>query len=348
VIDECGPGGDANNSANRRAVDESFSNVNLANIVLTTSEVVNNTEVAAASAPVITQVTQKVYPVLVENGVADFGDGNHSFGSPEEPGQIFFRRNATGTMTSIVNGILFYDSFNGDTCSRLDLERRNINGTILNGSGFFLNCGPGGNANDQANMLFVFQNTSTGGTIFDVRLEVTDTSFPAESEILTFGYAGLVGDFEVEPPNAVAGVNELFSYPLMWTVPEPLNWHDLKTLELRIRDGATTILHLRYEEEGNLVSVYNESAGKFGKASPVGSNKKLQTQYATLDLGETIVGPVNNAIGFGPNSPTIRLNLALRFKPSAAGRVYSVEAAATDDLGNVDPFAVAGSLTVPE
>ena len=345
VIDECGPGGDANNSANRTPVDESFASVSLANILITTSEVVNNTEVGAASAPVITQVTQKVYSVKVENGAADFGDGNHSFGSPEEPGQIFFTRSANGNMTSIVNGILYWDAFNDDSCSELVLERRTINGGILD-SDDFLNCGPGGNANNQANQLFVFQNTFTGGTVFDVRMEVQDTAFPAEGETLIFGYAGQVGDFEVEPADAVADVHESISYPLMWTVPEPLDWHDLKTLELRIRDGATTILHLRYEEDGNLVSVYNESTGKFGKPSPVGSSKKLQTQYATLDLGETTVGPVNNAIGFGPNSPTIRLNLGLQFKPSAAGRVYSVEVAATDDLGNADPFAVAGTLTV--
>ncbi|HUR97178.1 MAG TPA: hypothetical protein VMZ26_03815, partial [Pyrinomonadaceae bacterium] len=157
-----------------------------------------------------------------------------------------------------------------------------------------------------------------------------------------------VGDFEVEPADAVAGVNETFIYPLMWTVPEPLNWHDLKTLELRVRDGATTILNLRYVEDGNLISVFNEATGRFGKSLPVGSDRMLQTQYATLDLGETIVGPVNGALGFGPNSPTIRLSLGLRFKPSAAGRIYSVEVAATDDFGNADPLAVAGTLAVPE
>ena len=345
TIDECGTGGDANNASNRTPVDVSFASVNLANILLTTSEVVNNTEVGAASAPVITQVTQKVYSVKVENGAADFGDGNHSFGSPDEPGQIFFRRNANGTMTSIVNGILYWDSSNNDGCSELHLFRRTINGGILDDPSF-LNCGPGGNANSQSNQLFVFQDTFTGGTVFDLVMEVFDSAFPADGEILTFGYAGQVGDFEVEPPDATVEVNQSFSYPLMWTVPEPLNWHDLNTMELQIRDGATTILRLRYEEQGNLISVFNEATGRYGKASPIGSNKKLQTPYATVDLAETTVGPVNNAIGFGPNSPTIRLGLALLFKPSAAGRTYSVEVAATDDLGNSDPFALAGTVAV--
>lgn len=42
----------------------------------------------------------------------------------------------------------------------------------------------------------------------------------------------------------------------------------------------------------------------------------------------------------------IRLNPGLRFKPWAAGRTYTVEAVATDDLDNVDPFAVAGTFAV--
>jgi hypothetical protein len=72
----------------------------------------------------------------------------------------------------------------------------------------------------------------------------------------------------------------------------------------------------------------------------------LQTRYATLDLAETTVRPVNGALGTGPNSPTVRLDLALRFKPLAAGKTYRVEVAARDDFGNEDPFAVAGTLTL--
>jgi hypothetical protein len=345
-FDECGPGGDANNSANRTFIDDSFGSGNLSHIVLTTGQLVNGTLVGAASTT-ITQVSDRNYPVTIQNGVADFGDGFHAAGFPQEPGHVIFRRNAGGTISSIVNGILYYDAFNDNSCSELILSRRNINGGLLN-QDVFLNCGPGGNANEQANQLFVFNDTFTSGFVFDVRLRVADTALQGNAVTSTFGFAGAVGDFEVEPADALAEVNEPFSYPLMWTVPEPLNWHYLRTIELRIRDGATTILHLLYEEEGNLVSVFNKASGEFGRPSPVGSSKKLQTQYATVDLGESSAGPVNGALGFGPNSPTIRLNLGLWFKPSAAGKVYSVEVAATDDLGNQDPFAVAGTLTVPE
>src|SRR5262245_7803215 len=48
----------------------------------------------------------------------------------------------------------------------------------------------------------------------------------------------------------------------------------------------------------------------------------------------------------GPNSPTVLLSLAIRFKPDAAGKTYRVEVAGRDDLGNEDPFTLAGMLTV--
>jgi len=343
----CGPGGDANNSANRLPIDESFQSVILSNITLATAEVVNNTEVAASTPLVIGQVTQRDYTVKVNNGVADFGDGSHSFGSPNDPGHIVFHRNiAAGTMSSIVDGILYYDAFNDDSCSRLVLDRRTGAGTILNHQSM-LNCGPGGNANDGANELFVTGNTFTGGSVSDLRMEVSDTAFPADGVTMTFGFAGQVGDFEVDPSDALVQANQPYIYPVMWSVPEPLNWHDLRTVELRIReDGGNTILDVKFEEGGNLFSVFNDATGRFGNAYPVGSNRKLQTRYVSLDLGETSVGPVNGAIGAGPTSPTVRLGLALTFKPPAAGKTYSVEVAATDDLGHEDTFAVAGSLTV--
>src|SRR5207247_7527470 len=61
---------------------------------------------------------------------------------------------------------------------------------------------------------------------------------------------------------------------------------------------------------------------------------------ATVHLAETSV------VGSGPKGPSVTLNLALSFKPQAAGRSYVVEVAATDDLGNQQGFAPAGSLTI--
>jgi len=53
-----------------------------------------------------------------------------------------------------------------------------------------------------------------------------------------------------------------------------------------------------------------------------------------------------SVVAAGPTSPTVTLNLALSFKPSAAGRTYIVEVAASDDDGDTDDFIQAGVLTI--
>jgi hypothetical protein len=55
---------------------------------------------------------------------------------------------------------------------------------------------------------------------------------------------------------------------------------------------------------------------------------------------------VNSPLGVGPTGPGVLLTLPLSFKPSAAGRTFRVEVAASDDLGNEDPFVEAGTLTI--
>jgi hypothetical protein len=342
-IDRCGPGGDANSAANQVAVDEVFGDVNLDRIVVTVTNATNPTPVDLA-AITIQQVTQKSFPVTINNGKADFGDGGHHFGRPDGPGYVTFLRNGNGTVTGGVDGILYWDAFDDDSCARMVIDHRTSAGTILRHRER-LNCGPGGDANNQANQLFISEPL-TSGSLFDIRLLVENTALPAQGVVRTYSFAGQVGEVEVEPSVAVAEVNEPVHYSFTWTVPEPLNWHDLETLEFRIMDGATAILHLRFEEAGNLISVFNEATGRFGKGSPVGSNKRLQTHEAMLDLGETAVGPVNSVLGVGPNSPTVRLDLAFRFKPSAAGKTYGIEVAARDDLGNEDPFTLVGALSV--
>ncbi len=344
TINECGPGGDANNSQNQTAVDESFGSLDLSHVVLTTAEVRNGVEVNFSSTT-ISQVVEKRYPVTINNGTADFGDGGHHFGRPDEPGYITFRRNTDGTVTGGVDGVLYWDSLGSESCARMVIEHRNSNGAILR-TRSRLNCGPGGDANNGANQFFISE-VLTGGSLFDIRILVETTANPTSGVLSTYNFAGQVGDFEVDPMDAIAMVNERINFGFIWTVPELRNWHDLNSLELRITDGSNAILHIRFEEDGNMISVFNEATGRFGKGSPIGSNRRLQTQYATLYLENTTAGAVNSVLGTGANSPTVRIDLALRFKPSAAGRTYQIEVAAKDDFGNEDPFATAGTLTVP-
>jgi hypothetical protein len=143
-------------------------------------------------------------------------------------------------------------------------------------------------------------------------------------------------------------VHERLNYAFTWTVPEPSNWHDLDSLQLRIRDGAETILWVHFDEASNSFSLVKEASGRLGRAFPAGSPARLQSPQATLHLADTSVTPVSSVLGSGPTSPSVTLNLALSFKPSARGRTFRVEVAASDDLGNEDPFALAGTLTVTD
>lgn len=337
------PGGDANSPDNKIAVDESFGSVNLFTIVLTVAEIQSGVEVNPISST-IAQVIQKSFPVTINNGKADFGDGGHHFGRPDNPGFITFSRNIDGTVTGVVDGTLYYDSFDDNSCAVMEIAHRDSNGGILRDR-TRENCGPGGDANNQANQRFINEPLNSG-SLSDIRIIVTDSGAPTEGVLQIYHFNGMTGDFEVEPTDAITSANEPMNLSFVWTVPEPLNWHDLDRLELRVMDGSDAILHIRFDEAQNLISVFNDATGQFGNGFSPGLNRRLQTRYATLDLGETTVGPVNSALGFGPLSPTVRLDLALRFKPSAAGKTYRVEVAARDDLGNEDPFTLAGTLTV--
>lgn len=341
-VEECGPGGDANNSQNKTFVDQSFGSIDLSSIILTVAEIRNGAAINPLTIT-ISQVTQKSFPVTINNGKADFGNSGHHFGRPDQPGFISFRRNFDGTVTGGVDGILYYDSFDSASCSRMRIDYRNPNAGILDTSDH-LNCGPGGDANSGANQLFITEGF-TSGVLSNIRILVEDTAIPQNGVLQIYSFAGL-GDFEVEPVDAIIQKNEFITYTFIWSMPEPLNWHDLNTLDLRIMNGSDPILHIRFNENGNLLSVLNEATGQFGPEFPIGSDNRLQTRYASLDLRESTVGAVNSVLGTGPNSPTVKLGLALKFKPSAAGNTYRIEVAASDDLENEDLFTLAGTLTV--
>ena len=150
----------------------------------------------------------------------------------------------------------------------------------------------------------------------------------------------ITGSFSIDPPEATGAANETLGYTFTWVVPEPQAWRALRTLDLRIRDDHETILWVRWDEASNTFSLFNESTRRFGPAFEAGSNSHLATSAAKLILANTSVIPG------GPTAPNVTLNLAISFKPRAAGRTYVVEVAATDDLSNQEDFKQAGTLTV--
>jgi hypothetical protein len=150
---------------------------------------------------------------------------------------------------------------------------------------------------------------------------------------------GPTGSFAVSPQEASVAVHEPVMLAFGWTVPGPENWRSLRDLQLRIRDGDDIVFWLRFDEASNSFSLHNKGKKGFGPSGIAGRAQRLQTPFASLDLHDTTVVA-------GPTSPTVTLNLALNFKPPAAGQTYIIEVSATDDRGNRDDFSQAGVLTV--
>ena len=148
------------------------------------------------------------------------------------------------------------------------------------------------------------------------------------------------GTFELEPAEAAVAVDERLRYELTWTVPAPRNWHDLKSVDLRVGDGRSHVLWVRFFETNNTVALFDPVTGRFGAHTALGVDGRLENSTAVLHLKESAV------TGSGPTGPSVTLALVVSFKAPAAGRDYMVQAAATADNGDHDRFVKAGLLSV--
>jgi CSLREA domain-containing protein len=150
-----------------------------------------------------------------------------------------------------------------------------------------------------------------------------------------------LGTWSFAPAEASARAGEPVTYRLTWTVPEGRGWRSLDTLQLRFLDDQGTALWLRFQEVAGAPGVFSVVDAKNGNAGPSfapGSPNRLESEFATLYLAETSVD--------GPPGRQVTLTLTLSFKPNAAGRVYDVLVAATDDAGEVQGFHRAGTVAV--
>jgi Calx-beta domain len=150
----------------------------------------------------------------------------------------------------------------------------------------------------------------------------------------------VTGFFSIDPEDATTTVHEKVNYAYTWVVPDPQAWRALNTLDLRIRDDSETIFWVRWDEPTNTISLVKDDDGRVGPGFTPGSHARLSTSAAQLILADSSV------VAGGPTAPDVTLNLELSFKPMAGGRSYIVEVAATDDLGNREDFAQAGTLIV--
>jgi hypothetical protein len=341
------PGFNANSAANQAPVDNSFASSNLHSVLLRTADVtagtVNITCTTTTTCPPVNAPRTRNFSVLINNGESDFGGGTgHSGGAPTAAGTVSLTR-TNGTMSGNVTGTLFWDTLNifQSGVARLRVDFQTIGGANLSSPPPFDLNGSGCCATDAKNQLAVGTAPFSSGSLWRIRLRVGQVVGGSNVNVVEKIIAyDSTGSFELTPNDVDVAVHEQVLYTFTWTVPEPLNWHDLKSIELRIRDDVETILRLKFDEASNTFRLFNDATGKFGPAFPAGHPNRLQTPEATFYLaGASIVAS-------GPTSPSVTLHLPLSFKPSAAGRTFNVEVRASDDEGNEPNFEQAGTLSV--
>jgi len=198
---------------------------------------------------------------------------------------------------------------------------------------------------DPAGNAYVAGQTASKETGFPVR-EGPDLTFNGGTNIgdafvakVAFDPSTQTGTFVVAPTAATVRTGERLNLGFTWTVPAGRGWRSLTRLDLRLRDGDEIALWVTWDEAANTFQLVDPKTGKPGPVGKPGDPSPLQTEAATLHLAETsVLGP--------PGTPSVTLTLNLSFKPRAAGRTFQLEAAASDDLGAVDPFRADGSVTV--
>ena len=148
----------------------------------------------------------------------------------------------------------------------------------------------------------------------------------------------LVGISEMNPSNATVEVGERVNLALTWTHPE--RWRLLDTIDFRIIDDQGSVMGVRFSEPTNTFSLFNPISGRYENPVTQGSPQRFETNAATMYVEDSRVQ------GSGPTGPSVVMTYSLSFKPLAAGRVFRVEAFATDDFGHQQGFDLVGTVTV--
>jgi hypothetical protein len=149
-----------------------------------------------------------------------------------------------------------------------------------------------------------------------------------------------IGETTMTPAQLGIAVGERATLAVTWT--HPVSWRELQTIDVRIVDDEDIVLWVRFQHDEATdavsFSLFNPASGRYGHPAAPGRPMRFETSAATLYLDESSV--------LGPEGQSVTLNLRFSVKPRAAGRVYRVEAFATDDLGHEQGFDLVGTLTV--
>lgn len=151
---------------------------------------------------------------------------------------------------------------------------------------------------------------------------------------------GRVGVSTMAPRALTVNALDMTALDITWTHTDG-RWTLLKDAIIRFAETETEdAMQIRFEEATRQFSHYREGPNRFGPGSPAGAREHFETNSATLYLEDTEVR------GSGPNGPSVTLHLAMRFKPKARGKTFTVQILLTDDNGFVQGFDSIGTVTV--
>ena len=210
--DVCGPGGNANNSSNKRAIDDSFTGPTVTRVVIRTTRI--SAGPAAGDTEVADAPLTRTFHTVLSGGQGRCGFGGFFPIAPAEPCQIQFVRE-NSMMTGLLTGRLYDDSSKSSRCARAVITFRRADNSVLDTV-----------TRDTCSSRLLAE-TLDNSTLFRIRLHVGDTSGSdfLNTQLQTFDFNGLTGNFVAETENPEVAVHERLNYVFTWTVPQFQNWH---------------------------------------------------------------------------------------------------------------------------
>jgi CSLREA domain-containing protein len=200
----------------------------------------------------------------------------------------------------------------------------------------------------------IFQPIAIGDVV--TATTVDSLGFTSEfSACQAVASSGGTGTFAVTPHTTSVAVGQPLVANVAWTVPAPRVWRNLKSIDVRLvstrggDDGDAPKVNSNTNDDNERVVAFqihwDEAANTFrlgerGQAFSPGSPNRLENEWASLDLAGALVQ------GSGPTGRSVTLTLPLTFKSRAAGRTFTIEVAASDDLGHQDGFLAGGDWLV--
>jgi hypothetical protein len=188
----CGPGFNANSSANKRSIDvTSGGNAGLAKVQLTLGQgptlgSIIDLETGSVRVP----STQLKFADKINNGNADFGGNSHSGGGPSTDAFIDLSVSGNGLVAGRVDGVLYWDALVGAGSARIITDFQNSAGATLKSLRRRVN-GTGGDANSAPNkvgVLHIFQSPSMSKIRLRVGKVLSSGSFvEVASKVYSFG-----------------------------------------------------------------------------------------------------------------------------------------------------------------